>query len=294
MHADDKKKAHYALFAHFKKLVTPRAWCSMWTARLHSRRGRSIRSASRVMEGKSPTSQIFMNVEKDLRGGFKWSYDDRVDFVQYLWTSIRLASCRQVDEIQVLKYNKMAVLVKARRTAGSKLTALACMGIATNYGIVKNLPDANVSELIKSYLNNPLVVRNNTDDIDFTVSILVFTSMMQESTGLSSISTNLSSSQPATHMAASSASSLSYDALYREATVGEDKPAQQGQGKEFRRHRVIDKPAHQPGVHQQEHRPRYSYKECPEPLEHDPPSIRKPYKWKPYTKEQEARWRASM
>lgn len=76
--------------------------------------------------------------------------------------------------------------------------------------------------------------------------------------------------------------------------AGEDKPAHQGRGKEFRRHRVIDKPAHQPGVRQQEHRPRYSYKERPEPLEHNPPSICKPYKWKPYTKEQEARWRASM
>jgi hypothetical protein len=81
-------------------------------------------------------------------------------------------------------------------------------------------------------------------------------------------------------------------AIHR-ATAGEDKPARQGQGKEFRRYRVIDKPAYQPGVRQQKHQPRYSYKERYESLEHDPPSICKPYTWKPYSTEQEVRWHAS-
>jgi hypothetical protein len=74
----------------------------------------------------------------------------------------------------------------------------------------------DVPELIKSYLDSPLVIQNNIDNIDFTASILVFASMTQEPTGPSSASMALSSSQSTTPMVASSASSLSYDALYRE------------------------------------------------------------------------------
>lgn len=72
------------------------------------------------------------------------------------------------------------------------------------------------------------------------------------------------------------------------------KPNRQGKHKEFRRHRVIDRPAHQPGISRQVHRPRYSIKARPEPQQHKPPSIYKQYQWIPYTAEQEARYQQSI
>jgi hypothetical protein len=74
------------------------------------------------------------------------------DSVQTVW---RPGGKRGV--IKVLEYNKLVVLVKVGLSS-SKLTALACvskndynknvpsMDIATNYGIMKNLPDAGKNE----------------------------------------------------------------------------------------------------------------------------------------------------
>ncbi|KAF9538390.1 hypothetical protein EC957_006862 [Mortierella hygrophila] len=72
------------------------------------------------------------------------------------------------------------------------------------------------------------------------------------------------------------------------------KPNRQGKHRGFRRHRVIDRPAHQPGVSQQVHRPWHSYKACPEPRQHEQPSSRKQYQRKPYTAEHETRYRQSI
>ncbi|KAK3841737.1 MAG: hypothetical protein J3R72DRAFT_491315 [Linnemannia gamsii] len=71
-------------------------------------------------------------------------------------------------------------------------------------------------------------------------------------------------------------------------------PNRQGKHKRFRRHRVIDRPAHQPGVSNQAHRPRYSVKSRPEPQQHEQPSICRQYQRKPYTAEQETRYQQSV
>ncbi|KAG0355788.1 hypothetical protein BGX24_006549, partial [Mortierella sp. AD032] len=40
--------------------------------------------SNRVMHGKPPTKQPFKNVEKRLRGRFRWTLHDREDFVEFL------------------------------------------------------------------------------------------------------------------------------------------------------------------------------------------------------------------
>ncbi|KAF9126355.1 hypothetical protein BGW39_006691 [Mortierella sp. 14UC] len=138
------------------------------------------------------------------------------------------------------------------------------MGIATNYSIIKDLLDADVPLLVKEYLENPRIVCNQ-EVIDFTASILVFTTMTQEISVSSGVSTvSWPSSQSATPLAGSSASSLSYDLLCLQHKLVKDKhnrgkeqkrqgalstksnakQNRQGNHREFRRHRVIDQPAH--------------------------------------------------
>ncbi|KAF8914562.1 hypothetical protein BGZ58_005684, partial [Dissophora ornata] len=172
-----------------------------------------------------------------------------------------------------------------------------------------------VPSLVKEYLESPRVFCNNLDLIDFTTSILVFTTMTQEIADPAGVSSLPSpSSQPATPLTVSPASSLSYELLCQQYKLVKDqharakarknetilsskselKPDRQGNHRGFRRHRVIDRPAHQPGVSRQVHRPRYSYKARPEPQQHEKPSICKQYQWKPYTAEQETRHRQSI
>ncbi|KAF9302439.1 hypothetical protein BGZ91_009334, partial [Linnemannia elongata] len=218
-----------------------------------------------------------------------------------------------------------AVLAQIRLST-TKLTALACvssndqnknipsMGIATNYSIIKDLPDTDVPSLVKEYLESPRVVCRDQEGIDFTASILVFTTMTQEIAAPAGVSSVPSpSSQSVTPLTASPASILSYELLCHQYKLIKDqharakeqkrqgnsssesnaKPNRQGKHREFRRHRVIDRPAHQPRVSQQVHRPRHSYKSRAEPQQHEQPSICKQYERKPYTAEQEARYRES-
>ncbi|KAF9944287.1 hypothetical protein BGZ70_004833, partial [Mortierella alpina] len=103
------------------------------------------------------------------------------------------------DDIQVLEYSKVAVLEKTSLTR-TKLTALACvfsndynkniryLGIETNCKVFKDLSDGGkkkffehgVPSSVRVYLESPLVIRGYQIDVDFTASILVFTTMTHE------------------------------------------------------------------------------------------------------------------
>ncbi|KAK3812333.1 MAG: hypothetical protein J3R72DRAFT_462984, partial [Linnemannia gamsii] len=240
------------------------------------------------------------------------------DSVKTIWRPVG-----KWDEVKVLEYSRAAVLAQIGLST-TKLTALACvssndynkniptMGIATNYRIIKDLPDADVPSLIKGYLESPHMVCNNQEGIDFTASTLVFTTMTQEIAVTADVSSvPLPSLQSTTPLTASPASSLSYELLCQQYKAVKDQhsrakeqrrlnitsnaePNRQGKHKRFRRHRVIDRPAHQPGVSNQAHRPRYSVKSRPEPQQHEQPSICRQYQRKPYTAEQETRYQQSV
>jgi hypothetical protein len=122
---------------------------------------------------------MFKNVDKNLRGGFTWSFQDREDFVDFLvgqQLDARLcrteadtaiaADCQPVDivlsqdsdffaydsvkiiwrpvgkrdEIKVLEYNKMTVLAKTGLST-TKFTALACVS-SNDYN--KNIPSLGI------------------------------------------------------------------------------------------------------------------------------------------------------
>ncbi|KAG0298727.1 hypothetical protein BGZ98_000089 [Dissophora globulifera] len=314
--------------------------------------------SDRVRQGKSSTMQMFKNVEKGLREAFRWSLQDREDFVEFLQgqqLDARLcrteayvaiaADCQPQDivfsqdsdyfaydsvktywrpmgkrnEIRVLEYTRAAVLTQSGLTT-TKLTALACvssndqnknipsLGIVTNYSIIKDLPDADVPCLVKTYHESPRVVCTHHSGIDFTASILVFTTMSQEIAASTEPSSLLTlSSGPATPLPASPLLCHKYKlvkdqhakakAQKRQGNLSSNsdaKPNRQGKHREFRRYRVIDRPAHEPGVSRQVHRPRYSYKARPVPQQQEQPSICTQYRWKPYTSEQVARYRKSI
>ncbi|KAK5815552.1 hypothetical protein F5H01DRAFT_405658 [Linnemannia elongata] len=382
-HADDKTKAQAILFEHLKKYGDPSHMVfyvdgapALEKKETHrernEKRAKALKNAkvaietlgNRINQGKPPTKQMFKNVERSLRGGFKWSLQDREDFVHFLQAQeLDAHLCRteadidiaaecqpkdvvltqdsdffaydsvttiwrpvgKWDDVKVLEYSREAVLAQIRLST-TKLTALACvssndqnknipsMGIATNYSIIKDLPDTDVPSLVKEYLESPRVVCRGQEGIDFTASILVFTTMTQEIAAPAGVSSVPSpSSQSVTPLTASAASILSYELLCHQYKVIKDqharakeqkrqgnsssksnsKPNRQGKHREFRRHRVIDRPAHQPRVSQQVHRPRHSYKSRAEPQQHEQPSICKQYERKPYTAEQEARYRES-
>ncbi|KAF8939596.1 hypothetical protein BGZ58_009202 [Dissophora ornata] len=352
-HAEDKTKAHAILFELLKKYGNPSRMAfyvdgapALEKKETHrernNKRVKALKTAKTAFEtlsdcvsqGRQPTRQMFKNVEKSLYGGFKWSLRDREDFVHFLQDSDFFAydsvttiwrPVGKWDEVKILEYKRAAVLAQTGLLT-TKFTALACvssndqnknipsMGIATNYSIIKDLPDADVPLLVEEHLESPLVVCNQ-EDIDFTASILVFTTMTQEIAapeGVSSISSP--SSQSATPLVASPVPSLSYELLCQQYKLVKDqhdrakerkrqgnlsinsnaKPNRQGRHREFRRHRVIDRPAHQPGISRQVHRPRFSYKARPEPQQHEQPSICKQYQRKPYTAEQEERYWQSI
>ncbi|KAF9536178.1 hypothetical protein EC957_012261, partial [Mortierella hygrophila] len=320
--------------------------------------------SERIGRGKPPTKAMFKNVDKNLRGGFTWSLQDREDFVDFLLgqqQDARLcrteadnaiaADCQPTDivlsqdsdffaydpvkfmwrpvgkrdEFKVLEYNKVSVLAQIGLST-TKFTALASvssndynknipsLGIATNYKIIKDLPDGDVPSLVQEYLRSPHVVGRNQDEIDFTASILVFTTMTQEiAVPAGVVSDPSSTAQSVTPLTTSSAPSMSYDVLLQQyhsikeqhelakaqkrmitSSKSDTKPEREGKHKEFRRHRVIDRPAHQPGVSRQVHRPRYSPKARSEPQQHEPPSICRQYQLKPYTAKQEARYQQSI
>ncbi|CAO3569208.1 unnamed protein product [Mortierella alpina] len=228
------------------------------------------------------------------------------DFFAYESVKLLWRPVGQRHDVKVLEYDKAAIL-STIGLSSTQLTALACvscndynkniryLGIATNYGIIKKLPDGAVPSLVEEYLSSPEVVLRDQDEVDFTASILVFTSMTQE-VAVQSEAPLMDSALP-----------MSFEVLYQKYksikdqnakikaekransnSTSETRPQRQGKNKEFRRHRVIDRPAHQPGLSQQVHRPRYSYKVRPEPLKQEPPPISKQYQWKPYTAQQEA------
>ncbi|KAF9983597.1 hypothetical protein BGZ75_004918 [Mortierella antarctica] len=62
----------------------------------------------------------------------------------------------------------------------NKNLQLRYLGIATNYKVIKGLQDAVVPSLVQEYLESPIVIWRDQDDIDFTAPILVFTTMAQE------------------------------------------------------------------------------------------------------------------
>ncbi|KAF8923618.1 hypothetical protein BGZ47_004615, partial [Haplosporangium gracile] len=132
------------------------------------------------------------------------------------------------DNIKVLEYDKVTVLAKTGLST-TKFTALACvssndynrnipsLGIVTNYNVIKELPDADVPSLVQEYLESPLVVCSNQEEIDFTASILVFTTMTQEIAAPAGVIFDPpSTAQSETHLTNSPAPSMSYDMLYQQ------------------------------------------------------------------------------
>ncbi|KAF9551308.1 hypothetical protein EC957_009192 [Mortierella hygrophila] len=207
--------------------------------------------SNRVSQGKPPTKQMFKNVEKSLRGGFKCSLRDweecqpkdvvlsqDSDFFPYDSVTTFWRPVGKRYEVKVLEYDREAVLARIKLST-TKLTALAC--VSSN--------DQN---------KNPLLCQQYKLAKDHHTR-----AKEQKSQGNSGIKSDA-------------------------------KPNRQGKHRGFRRHRVIDRPAHQPGVSRQVHRPRHSYKARPEPQQHEQLSIRKQYQRKPYTAEHEARYRQSI
>ncbi|KAF9956089.1 hypothetical protein BGZ72_003026 [Mortierella alpina] len=379
---DDKAKAHFILLEHLKKFADPAhtvyyvdgdpAAEKQATHRLREKkRNDALKTAKvaiealndRVSHGKPPTKEMFKQAEKGLRGGFKWTIEDRKDFVNFLRgqgidarfcpfeADIAIAKdCQPADivlsqdsdffaydtvkmlwrpvgkrdEGKVLEYDKAAVLDKIGLSS-TKLTALACvssndynrnipyLGIATNYNVIKDLPDTDVTFLVQGYLESPLVVCNDQEDIDFTASVLVFTTMTQTAVQAGVTSDPPTTALPETPLVDHPALLMSSEVLYQQyesfkdqhaktkaqgrmnsSSKSDTKPERQGRRKQFRRHRVIDRPAHQPGVSQQVHRPRYSPKTRSDPLEQEAPPICRQYEWKPYTAQQEARSKQVM
>ncbi|KAG9063354.1 hypothetical protein KI688_004236 [Linnemannia hyalina] len=295
-HTDNKTRAHAILFEHLKKYGNPSRMVfyvdgapALEKKETHHERNekrvKALKTAkvavetlsNRVSQGKPPTKQMFKNVEKSLRGGFKTEADIDIaaecqpkdvvlsqnsDFFAYDSVTTFWRPVGKRYEVKVLEYNREAVPAQIKLST-AKLTALACvssndqnknipsMGIATNYSIIKDLLDADVPSLVKEYLKSPRVVCSYQEGIDFTASILVFTTMTQEiavPAGVSSVL--LPSSQPATPLTIFPASSLSYELLC-----------------------------------QQYKSPRYSFKARPKPQQHKPPYICKQYQWKPYMAE---------
>ncbi|KAK5805407.1 hypothetical protein F5H01DRAFT_371163 [Linnemannia elongata] len=118
------------------------------------------------------------------------------------------------------------------------------MGIPINYSIIKDLPDKDVPSLVKEYLESPRMVCSDQEGIDFTASILMFTTITQKIAAPAGVSSVQSPLQSATPLMASSASIMSYEPLCHHNA----QPNRQGKCREFRRHSVVDRPAHQSQV----------------------------------------------
>lgn len=102
-YAHDKSKAHAILFAHIKKCGDPlrmvfyvdglpalekkEAHRERNTKRVKALMAAEVATntlSERIGRGKPPTKAMFKNVDKNLRGGFTWSPQDREDFVDFL------------------------------------------------------------------------------------------------------------------------------------------------------------------------------------------------------------------
>ncbi|KAF8933684.1 hypothetical protein BGZ47_010763, partial [Haplosporangium gracile] len=295
--------------------------------------------SDRVSQGKPPTKDMFKNVE-GLCGAIKWPLQDRKDFVEFLhdivlfhdsdfssYDSIKTI-WRPVGKIKILEYNREAVLVQTGLST-TKLTALAyvscndynknipSLGIATNYNIVKDLPNAGKNNCLASMPHAASLPcghgQTHRDCILIPFNIrraipgeeYLKCPRVEIAVPAGAFSDPSSTSQPAAPLTTSPAPSMAYDMLCQQYKLIKDrhanakaqkhekilssegtcfsdaKPDRQGKHKEFRRHRVIDRPTHQPGGSRQVHRPRYSFKAQPEPRQHRSPSICKQYQWKP-------------
>ncbi|KAG9071286.1 hypothetical protein KI688_005497 [Linnemannia hyalina] len=293
-YAHDKSKAHAILFAHIKKYGDP------------------LRMVFYV-DGLPALEKKEAHHERNAKR------------VKALMAAEVATNTLSEHEFKVLEYNKVSVLAQIGLST-TKFTALASvssndynknipsLGIATNYKIIKDLPDGDVPSLVQEYLRSPHVVGRNQDEIDFTASILVFTTMTQEiAVPAGVISDPSSTAQSVTPLTTSSAPSMSYNVLLQQyhsikeqhelakaqkrmitSSKSDTKPEREGKHKEFRRHHVIDRPAHQPGFSRQVHRPRYSPKARSKPQQHEPPYICRQYQLKPYTAKQEARYQQSI
>ncbi|KAG0360409.1 hypothetical protein BGX24_005570 [Mortierella sp. AD032] len=378
----DRSKAHQALLAHISRFGHTSQKKDTHRKR-EKKRTKALESASsavkvledRVDNGKAPTSQQFKDSTKALHGAFKWSLQDRIDFVAFLHQKQLQASlcnteadvaiaveCKENDIVlsqdsdflayntvetlwrpvgrwretaKVLEYRRSHILTKVILTC-EKLTALCCvsqndynsnvksLGVVSNYKIIQSLADGDVRSVVNAYLRNAQVIRSNKDHNDFSSSIKVFVDKLQERVDNVPVTPDsfLLSATPESTSTSSSASSrpslpLSFGILQQQyqavieknnlfkqqerqrasekrATPNNCKPNRQGKGREYRRHRTIDKPAHQLGVYRQVHRPRYSPKARPAPQQHEPPNVCKQYQWKPYTAAQEARHQQSI
>ncbi|KAF9926330.1 hypothetical protein FBU30_004097 [Linnemannia zychae] len=80
---------------------------------------------------------------------------------------------------------------------------------------------------------------------------------------------------------------------HKNQSTNSNELSRQGKNKEFRRHRVVDRPVLQLGTSQQLHQ-LHSFKTCSEPQQHERPPICKQYQWKPYPTEQKERYRQLM
>ncbi|KAF9153146.1 hypothetical protein BG015_004007 [Linnemannia schmuckeri] len=290
-HAGDKTKAYTIPLAHLKKFGDPLRMVyyvdgvlALEKKETHrareEKRVKAVKTSKvaietlneRVSQGKPPTKEMFKNVEKSLHGGFQWvTVLDKTGLSTTKFTALTCVSSND--------YNKN----------------IPSLGIATNYKVIKDLPDTDAPSLVQEYLKSPLVICSNQDEIDFAASILMFIRLTQEIAAPAGvISDPPSTAQSEAPLTNSPPPSMSYDVLYQQYKSIKDqhakakaqkrinssskriffsdtKPERQGKHKEFRRHRVIDKPAYRPGVSRQVHRPRYSPKARSEPQQQGPP-----------------------
>ncbi|KAF9930130.1 hypothetical protein BGZ67_005985 [Mortierella alpina] len=177
-HTDDKIITHAVLLAHINKFGDPSrmvyyvegylALEKQDTHRIREERTiETIKTAEaaienlneRIQQARLPTKELFKNVNKNLRGEFKW------------------------DEVKILEYSTAAVLLKTDLSS-TKFIALACVSSTDcnkNFGIWASPQTTKSSRAYKmQYLESPIVIWRDQDDIDFTAPILVFTTMAQE------------------------------------------------------------------------------------------------------------------
>ncbi|KAG0259713.1 hypothetical protein BGZ95_004607, partial [Linnemannia exigua] len=267
----------------------------------------------RVDNGKAPTSQQFKDVTKALHGAFKWSLQDRIDFVAFLHQKQLQASlCNTeadvaiaVELAKVLEYRRSHILTKVTLTC-EKLTALCCvsqndynsnvksLGVASNYKIIQSLQDSVFVDKLQE----------RVDNVSITPDSFLLSATPESTSTSSSASSRPSLPLSFGILRQQNQAVIEKNNLFKQqegqrasekrATPNNCKPNRQGKGREYRRHRTIDNPAHQPEVSRQVHRPRYSLKARPAPQQHEPPDVCKQYQWKPYTAAQEARHQQSI
>ncbi|KAG9321060.1 hypothetical protein KVV02_000674 [Mortierella alpina] len=133
----------------------------------------------RVQQGTLQTKELFKNVNKNLLDVVLSQDSDffAYDSVKILWRPVG-----KRDEVKIFEYSTAAVLLKTDLSS-TKFTELACVSsndCNKNFRIWGSPETTNRATLVQEYLESPIVIWRDQDDIDFTAPILVFTTMTQE------------------------------------------------------------------------------------------------------------------